>query len=192
MSTRLKDTFRPGQPVASIPADWLNTVARWLNTINVNGGPRFTTPYELKLYLANGESGGTADAQPFSFRAYATSATAIHMDAGDITIGPCSFIDWDDIDGATTTPDVDDSGAEHTRVWLEVKVDSNPETTGSLGAGYAWLKLGSESDMRGALDSTEILTTCVVPLVAVTWSGGAITEVRNLHCGDVLIARAAG
>jgi len=55
MATRLKDNFKPDEPLAAIEADWLNTVARWLNTINVNGGPRFPTPFDLTLYLASGE-----------------------------------------------------------------------------------------------------------------------------------------
>ena len=60
MATRLKDNYKSDDPVASIDADWLNTVARWLNTINVNGGPRFATPFDLRLYLASGE-GGSAE-----------------------------------------------------------------------------------------------------------------------------------
>lgn len=133
--------------------------------------PPATADYYLKCY---------------SFEAWKTAATTIEMEPGDILLGPLSFINWADIDGYTTTPTVTST---NTHVWLEVRVDSQIEPTGSLGTGYAWLKVGTKADMRAALDSTEILTKTIVPLVETVWSAGAITKVKGLQCGDAKIYR---
>jgi hypothetical protein len=135
--------------------------------------------------------GGDDEAVPvahcYSFEAWSNAArTGIIMEPGDILVGPLSFIDWADIDGYDTTPAVTST---NTHVWLEVRVDSLIEPTGSLGAGYAWLKVGTKADMRAALDSTEILTKTIVPLVETTWAAGVITKVKGLQCGDAKLYR---
>jgi hypothetical protein len=123
----------------------------------------------------------------YSFEAWSNVArTGIIMEPGDILVGPLSFIDWADIDGYDTTPAVTST---NTHVWLEVRVDSLIEPTGSLGAGYAWLKVGTKAAMRAALDSTEILTKTIVPLVETVWAAGVITKVKGLQCGDAKIYR---
>ena len=123
----------------------------------------------------------------YSFEAWSNAArTGIIIEPGDILVGPLSFIDWADIDGYDTTPAVTST---NTHVWLEVRVDSLIEPTGSLGAGYAWLKVGTKANMRAALDSTEILTKTVVPLVETVWAAGVITKVKGLQCGDAKIYR---
>jgi len=135
--------------------------------------------------------GGDDEAVPVahchSFEAWSNVArTGIIMEPGDILIGPESFIDWADIDGYDTTPAVTST---NTHVWLEIRVDSLIEPTGSLGAGYAWLKVGTKADMRAALDSTEILTKTVVPLVETVWADDVITKVKGLQCGDAKLYR---
>jgi len=180
--------------LARIPLSWFQTVTAWLNGMSIEGGRVEWTPAGIKLYPYTDTtppgSGGL-----YSFQAKQTSPTTISMEPGDITLWPCSFIDWIDIDGYDTTPSVTYAS---THVWLEVRVDSDPTITGALGAGYAWMKVGIKSDMRGALDSTEILTKVVVPLVETTWTDevdpddNVITAVKNLYCGDAFIARAAG
>jgi hypothetical protein len=142
--------------------------------------------------------GGDDEAVPvahcYSFEAWSNVArTGIIMEPGDILLGPLSFIDWADIDGYDTTPAVTST---NTHVWLEVRVDSLIEPTGSLGAGYAWLKVGTKAGMRAALDSTEILAKTVVPLVETTWASDGetppvytITKVKGLQCGDATLYR---
>jgi len=125
----------------------------------------------------------------YSFECYSNATfDGIIMEPGDIYLGPLAFILWDDIDGKDTTPSV---SATDTHVWLEVRQDTE-ELTGSIGPGYAWLKYGAKSAMLAALDATEQLTKCVVPLVETVWADGVITKVKNLQCGDAKIFRAAG
>jgi hypothetical protein len=90
-----------------------------------------------------------------------------------------TVIHWADISGYDTTPDVS-SGAPC--VWLEVDV----ATTAAV------MVVGTRAGMEDALDETEQLTKCVVPLVETVWADGVISKVRNLQCGDVKIFRAAG
>ena len=135
--------------------------------------------------------GGNDESVPvahcYAFEAWSNVArTGIIMEPGDILLGPLSFIDWADIDGYDTTPAVTST---NTHAWLEVRTDSQTIPTGSLGAGYAWLKVGTKADMRAALDSTEILTKTVVPLVETTWAAGVITKVKGLQCGDAKLYR---
>jgi len=136
---------------------------------------------------AGGEA--TVLGHTYSFEAFANDGlNGIVMEPGDIYLGPLTWILWADIDGFTTTPAV---SATDTHVWLEVRQDTE-ELTGSIGAGYAWMKYGAKAAMLAALDSTERYTKCVVPLIETIWAAGVITKVKNLQCGDAKIFRAAG
>jgi hypothetical protein len=156
----------------------------------------------LSLASRGGGSGGQPPTDPrkpggeaavlghtYSFEAFANDdLDGIVMETGDIYLGPLTWILWADIDGVTTTPTV---SATDTHVWLEVRQDTGT-STGSIGAGYAWMKYGTKAAMLAALDAGEQMVKCVVPLVETVWAAGVITKVKNLQCGDSKIFRAAG
>jgi hypothetical protein len=49
MALRLKDDFKPGF-INQLTADWLNTVARWLNSLNIANGEVERTPFDMTIY----------------------------------------------------------------------------------------------------------------------------------------------
>lgn len=178
---RLKDNFRKGELMASVPAGWFNQVARWLNGMRMYHGEVIRNPDGIVVnpFLVSSLTGGILTC--FSFQAQQAGPTGIELEPGDIWLGPLTVIHWADIIDSTTTPAV---SATDTCVWLEIDVTADSEA--------AVMAVGSRSDMEAALTSTEQLTKMVVTLVETTWSDGEITKVKNLHCGDVLIPRAAG
>lgn len=140
----------------------------------------------------------------YSFGAWATDNTTINMNPGDVWFGSMSFVHWADILNASETPLVT---WENTCVWLVVNL-LIPETSyGDLGSGYVEMFVGPRSggpsgtNMEDCLDETERRNMMVVPLVETTWENVAdpgdppdyvLTNVKELHPGDVLIPRAAG
>lgn len=132
MTTRLKDNFKKGMPIASISHDWLNTVARWLNSINVNGGPRFATPFDLRLFLSSG-----LPLEPWHLN--------YSLDGGEVTL-TAGYVFW-----GLLTMDVSESGPNAVAdgdCW-------GIEVTYSDGAwGAAWVK---KSLMIGFVDTEEIM-----------------------------------
>lgn len=130
---------------------------------------------------------------PYSFAAWATDDTLIYLKSGDIWMGSMCVIHWTDILNATNTPLV---SATDTCVWLVVNQLIPESSYGSLGAGYAEMVVGPRTGegvgMEGYLDATARLTKLIVPLVETTWTDGVITDVKELHPGDVFIPRAAG
>lgn len=116
----------------------------------------------------------------YSFESWANEdLDGIVMEPGDVWLGPSTVIHWASFTGKTTTPPV---SSTDTCVWLEVSVVARREAV--------VFQYGSRSAMKLALDATEQQTKLVVPLVETFWSGTKITKVKNLQCGDVVIARA--
>lgn len=116
----------------------------------------------------------------YSFESWANGdLDGIVMEPGDVWLGPLTVIHWASFTGATTTPPV---SSTDTCVWLEVSVVAGSEAV--------VFQYGSRAAMEAALDATEQQTKLVVPLVETFWSGTEITKVKNLQCGDVVIARA--
>lgn len=147
---------------------------------------RFSPPDDYDSPGINGPTGleginpslGAVIGHTYSFEAWATSDadTTLNMIAGDVWLGPDTVIHWGDISGASTTPSV---SSTNTCVWLEIDLSAATPT--------AIMYTGTRADMEEGPDDD---TTLVVPLVETTWTDGAISAVKNLHCGDVCISRA--
>lgn len=183
MSIRLKDDFRPGQPLASITADWLNTAAKWLNTLSVNFGYRIADPERLTLYDINAETDVTA-ATEFSWRSYKDGVTTVKVVPGDIELGPDTVVAWTDIVDDSTeatlsgTLSVAVSGSAW-YVWVNVDVSASPPTA----------RLYNGASIT-ALTSEEKETIYQKRICAVTITAGEISEVKCLQCGNISIPRA--
>ena len=181
MATRLKDNYKSNDPVASIDADWLNTVARWLNTINVNGGPRFATPFDLRLYLASGE-GGSSCGSLFAWKCAKATANTVTVTPGDIELGPDTVLAWTDegFTGEKTTVTVT-AGNPTWWIWVNVDISVTPPTA-----------VMYDGATITALSSAEKLTTFQKRIAKITSVDNIITEVKCLQCGNITIPRAAG
>ena len=177
---RLWDGFRNGMPPAGVPLRWFATATAFLNGMSFEDGTVELTPDGIRLRYHGPTSFDADDSGVYAFRARRNAERdGVTMEPGDVWLGPMTVIHWADISGYDTTPDVS-SGAPC--VWLEVDV----ATTAAV------MVVGTRAGMEDALDETEQLTKCVVPLVETVWADGVISKVRNLQCGDVKIFRAAG
>jgi hypothetical protein len=76
---KLKDNYKKDDPICLISADWLNTVARWLNSLTVDNNMRTADPYKLTLY------GGGGDAENYPWRGFAISSGTIRVTKGRYT-----------------------------------------------------------------------------------------------------------
>lgn len=177
MTTRLKDNFTDKDPVAAISHDWLNTVARWLNSLTVNDGLRTADPFKLTLYDA-GSSGAVASDLDFSFKTTRASANTATMVPGDVRFGPDTLVAWASFTGESTTVTVT-AGNNTWYVWLVIDVE-NEAVTWNQGASVT------------ALSGADLLNKINWPLVKITSVDNDITGVKHLHMGDVVVSRAAG
>lgn len=122
----------------------------------------------------------SVDETEFSFKTVSNLDNTATMTEGDIWLGPDTQIAWASITNASTTVTV--GGGESTwYVWLVVDVSEDAETA-------EWF----EGNALPELTSEEKKTKVVVPLVKITADGAtpsAITGVKHLQCGDVLIPR---
>jgi hypothetical protein len=180
---RLKDNFQRGYPLSLISADWLNTVARWLNSLTVDRGMRTADPYTLTLY-GGGVSTVTADIM-FSFLTASNGDNTATMEPGDVRFGPDTLVPWASFTGESTTVTVT---ASNTTWYVWLVIDVADETV-------EW----KEGASITALSGEELNTKINWPLVKITasWTEGeapegTITEVKHLHLGDVVVSRAAG
>ena len=185
MTTRLKDNFKPDEPLAAIEADWLNTVARWLNTINVNGGPRFATPFQLDLWLASGVAGGTTVGASAWYSTY--SGMNITIKPGDIELGPDTVIEWGDITNASETVTAADESPTWF-VWVNVDISTDPPTAEMY-----------DGETVTALSDEQKLTTYQKRICKVTITNDeedptndVINGIAVYQCGNITIPRAAG
>ena len=185
MATRLKDNFKPDDPIAAIEADWLNTVARWLNTLNVNGGPRFATPFDLRLYLASGEGGSDGSSNAAWYCTY--SGMTITIKPGDIELGPDTVIEWGDITNASETVTAADESPTWF-VWVNVDISTDPPTAEMY-----------DGETITALSDEQKLTTYQKRICKVTITNDEedptndfINGIAVYQCGNITIPRAAG
>jgi hypothetical protein len=77
---RLKDNFQAGDPVAALPAGWLNQVARWLNNLQFTNGI-VTHNWGNLIITPLGEFGGRGAASSFDVK-----ATNVDGDPTKVTI----------------------------------------------------------------------------------------------------------
>jgi hypothetical protein len=82
----LRDNFQEGGPVCEPGVDWFNTVARWLNTANVNGGFRTSDPYNLTFYLPGDFSAAETSSEPWML-GYTLSGGNVTLTAGYVFWG---------------------------------------------------------------------------------------------------------
>lgn len=196
--------MKAGDPVAKLSADWINTVSRRLDNIQILNGdvvidghrvlicPNTTTPE------SSGGAGDPTDPRApggtasvlghiHAFESYANSAkNGIVMEPGDVMfepgdngVSPSEWLNWAGITNASTTPAVSSTDV---CVWLSIDIT----------ALSAEMMVGTESEMKGyiaGLSEADKKHTTMRPLVKTEWADGVITRVKNLQCGDVIISR---
>ncbi len=166
-----------------VAAEWYNTVGRFLETFRVvvwDGAYPFVDRAngdgsDWTIYIP--AASAPTKTSYYAFEATRASTTAISVRPGDVWLGPITKIAWASITNAATTPAVD---ATDTCVWLIV----------DLSTQTAEMYVGTRSAMEGSVSGAALATKLLVPLVETVWTAGVITEVVNLQCGDVKIARA--
>ena len=173
---KLKDNYKKDDPVCLISADWLNTVARWLNSLTVDNNMRTADPYKLTLY-GGGVSVVTADIL-FSFLTASNGDNTATMEPGDVRFGPDTLVAWASFTGESTTVTVT-AGNNTWYVWLIIDVE-NEEVEWKQGASIT------------ALSGADLDTKINWPLVKITLVDDVITTIKHLHLGDVVVSRAAG
>lgn len=170
---RLKDTFQPGDPTASVPADWYNTAGKWLNNLQLQNGTvdHYPDKIVLTLFGVTGGGGGSID---FAWNVIG-AALSLTVTPGDIEMGPDTVIAWGDITNASTTVSVTASSATW---WIWVNVDVANETA----------EMFSGTSIT-ALNSTEKKTILQKRIAKITLVDDVVTAIARYQCGNIFIPR---
>jgi hypothetical protein len=168
---QLKDNFISGDPISSIPADWLNTVARWLNSLTIAGGARLSNPYNLTLYID----------VPLTVAWHSRfKNNEITIAEGDIELGPDTIVKWADITGAATTVTAEDDVTTWV-VWVNVDISVDPPTAEMYNA-----------ETVTALTDEQKMTTYQKLICSSVLENNKITSLKICQSGNITIPRAAG
>jgi hypothetical protein len=171
---RLKDNFQKGRALSQISADWLNTVARWLNGMEMQNGVVDRYPDRMKLTLFGITGGGGGESTDFAWNVIGTGLT-LTVTPGDIELGPDTVIEWASITGASTTVS---ATTGDTTLWIWVNVDVENETA----------EMFSGTSIT-TLDSTERKTIYQKRIAKVTLVDDAVTAIARYQCGNIAIPR---
>jgi len=156
---RLKDNFQKGRALSQISADWLNTVARWLNGMEMQNGVVDRYPDRMKLTLFGITGGGGGESRVISFGCTYSGL--------DITVK---------------------LGKVYFKGVIQSYTLTNPITIAATSYGYFSINLTngvptwtvSTSDPGNGDDDTEIWMVFVA-----TVAGGIITELLECQHGDI-------
>lgn len=161
----LKTNFKPDDPLASISADWLNTVGRLLNGASIVNGRVYQN--EDGLMICPGPA--TADID-FAWNVTG-DATSLSITPGDIELGPDTVIPWASISGAVVTI------STAAWIWVNVNVTDGEESAEMLYGGSVT-----------SLTSEEKKHICQKRIAYIETVDG-VTTIRRYQCGNIFIPR---
>jgi hypothetical protein len=176
---RLKDNFQSGQPVASLPAEWLNQVARWFNNLTCTNG-KVTHNWGNLIITPFGNFGTAASAVVAPWYSSKAGALTIAIQAGDIELGPDTVIAWASITDAATSVVIPVSQATWA-VWVEIDVSASPPVATMKDAATVT-----------ALTSTQKLTILQKRIATATITADDIDAVTPCQIGNIFLPRSAG
>lgn len=168
-----KNNFRKEQPLRSISADWLNTVANFIRFLDVYGGHVERPGQNGKgatIVFDAFELPGAGGGLDFSFRFKPTSSSAGDLTAGTLYLAGATLA----ISGLPSSISSLSDGDTH---YYYIAVDLTASTA-------TWT-----TNTTGFVDGTYQVEN--VPIVEIATNANGITSVIQRQLGDIHIPRAA-
>jgi hypothetical protein len=163
---QLYDKFKVGDPLGRIPSEWLNTVALWLNGMNIVGGKILWNTKGITICPGTGAAGSD-----WAWNVKLGEGSSVNITPGDVELGPDLIIPWESITGATTVL----SGVEW--IWVNIDVSDGSESAEMLSGSSVTSLTTEEKKHICQKRIARILTA------------DEITVIKRYQCGNIFIPR---